>query len=118
MSQPGRNDPCPCGSERRYKACCGRLRDGVVPLAVTDGELDRLHSLMSAGRFNELEWQARALLASKPGAGMVWQLLGAALRARENRRSPAIERAAELMPGEAAAHANISATRSWCRSDR
>src|SRR3954467_7270908 len=21
----GRNDPCPCGSGRKYKACCGRL---------------------------------------------------------------------------------------------
>jgi uncharacterized protein len=23
--QPGRNDPCPCGSGRKYKVCCGRL---------------------------------------------------------------------------------------------
>lgn len=22
---PGRNDPCPCGSGRKYKKCCGRL---------------------------------------------------------------------------------------------
>ena len=22
-NQPGRNDPCPCGSGRQYKACCG-----------------------------------------------------------------------------------------------
>ncbi|WP_233275148.1 SEC-C metal-binding domain-containing protein, partial [Neisseria meningitidis] len=20
----GRNDPCPCGSGRKYKACCGK----------------------------------------------------------------------------------------------
>ena len=20
----GRNDPCPCGSEKKYKKCCGR----------------------------------------------------------------------------------------------
>jgi uncharacterized protein len=24
-NQPGRNDPCPCGSGRQYKVCCGRL---------------------------------------------------------------------------------------------
>jgi len=24
---PGRNDPCPCGSGRKYKACCGRPSD-------------------------------------------------------------------------------------------
>ncbi|MBN1420033.1 MAG: anaerobic sulfatase maturase [Planctomycetes bacterium] len=25
--RPGRNDPCPCGSGRKYKACCGRGDD-------------------------------------------------------------------------------------------
>jgi uncharacterized protein len=24
-NQPGRNDPCPCGSGRTFKVCCGRL---------------------------------------------------------------------------------------------
>lgn len=22
--QPGRNDPCPCGSGQKYKKCCGK----------------------------------------------------------------------------------------------
>ena len=22
--KPGRNDPCPCGSGKKYKKCCGR----------------------------------------------------------------------------------------------
>ena len=22
MSKPGRNDPCPCGSDKKYKQCC------------------------------------------------------------------------------------------------
>ncbi|MDD6298928.1 SEC-C metal-binding domain-containing protein [Hornefia butyriciproducens] len=22
--KPGRNDPCPCGSGKKYKHCCGR----------------------------------------------------------------------------------------------
>ena len=25
MSKVGRNDPCPCGSGKKYKNCCGRL---------------------------------------------------------------------------------------------
>jgi preprotein translocase subunit SecA len=25
LSKAGRNDPCPCGSGKKYKACCGRL---------------------------------------------------------------------------------------------
>jgi uncharacterized protein len=24
-NQPGRNDPCPCGSGRKFMVCCGRL---------------------------------------------------------------------------------------------
>lgn len=28
MQRPGRNDPCPCGSGRKFKRCCG-LRDEV-----------------------------------------------------------------------------------------
>lgn len=24
-NKPGRNDPCPCGSGKKYKACCGRV---------------------------------------------------------------------------------------------
>lgn len=33
---PGRNDPCPCGSGRKYKKCCGdpladdRLVDALI----------------------------------------------------------------------------------------
>ena len=23
--KPGRNDPCPCGSGKKYKKCCGRF---------------------------------------------------------------------------------------------
>ena len=25
--KPGRNDPCPCGSGKKYKNCCGRYED-------------------------------------------------------------------------------------------
>lgn len=33
MTDVGRNDPCPCGSGRKYKKCClGRERDAPTPL--------------------------------------------------------------------------------------
>ena len=25
-STPGRNDPCPCGSGKKYKKCCGKKK--------------------------------------------------------------------------------------------
>src|SRR5664279_4011060 len=35
MGQPiGRNEPCPCGSGKKYKKCCGAESDGVVQLNV------------------------------------------------------------------------------------
>lgn len=34
LPQPGRNDPCFCGSGRKYKQCCARLEtDGMPPIA-------------------------------------------------------------------------------------
>ena len=30
MTTPGRNDPCPCGSGKKYKKCCGRPASGPV----------------------------------------------------------------------------------------
>ncbi|MBI5439840.1 MAG: SEC-C domain-containing protein [Deltaproteobacteria bacterium] len=45
-SEIGRNDPCPCGSGRKYKACClGRTRAGPEPspgLAEATAELKEL----------------------------------------------------------------------------
>jgi hypothetical protein len=31
MSTPGRNEPCPCGSGRKYKNCCGAAAAEVAP---------------------------------------------------------------------------------------
>jgi tetratricopeptide (TPR) repeat protein len=43
MVKPGRNDPCPCGSGKKYKRCCGGLSSVGVPrageLAHTDAEM-------------------------------------------------------------------------------
>ena len=27
----GRNDPCPCHSQRKYKRCCGPFHEGEAP---------------------------------------------------------------------------------------
>jgi hypothetical protein len=29
--RPGRNDPCPCGSGTKYKACCGQAKQTPLP---------------------------------------------------------------------------------------
>jgi hypothetical protein len=30
-SAPGRNDPCPCGSGRKYKQCCEKKQRAMSP---------------------------------------------------------------------------------------
>ncbi len=57
--KPGRNDPCPCGSGKKYKYCCGRLEnDKVVARAggATSWGVDikrKAIECQGAGRFAE-----------------------------------------------------------------
>lgn len=54
MSQLGRNDPCPCGSGKKYKKCClGRAESGPVNRA-TD-VLDGLKQELAGREFSSLE---------------------------------------------------------------
>jgi hypothetical protein len=50
MSAIGRNDPCPCGSGKKYKRCCLE-KDAPAPGAWTAAERDSaLASLMRFAR--------------------------------------------------------------------
>ncbi len=76
MPQPGRNDPCPCGSGKKFKKCCGKaspanLRLMDLPLAPAPGGPDeeeedlrgpeaRLHDRL----FSELLQAARNSMTS------------------------------------------------------
>jgi len=41
-TEPGRNDPCPCGSGRKYKQCCGKPEAPAAPAADShDGAVER-----------------------------------------------------------------------------
>ena len=55
MSAIGRNDPCPCGSGKKYKRCC-LGKDAPAPGAWTTGERDSaLASLMRFAQRAELD---------------------------------------------------------------
>lgn len=58
---PGRNDPCPCGSGKKYKHCCGSIKSGsikkndwpsmfeqVTGLPAAMADTDDAHALMRA----------------------------------------------------------------------
>ena len=51
--KPGRNDPCPCGSGRKYKACCGRSTSsatsampGAQPVRATPVDVRAVHAAL------------------------------------------------------------------------
>lgn len=102
----GKNDPCNCGSGRRYQDCCpGKIESRTPP---TD-ELDLLVALFNTGQHMELESRARALLEQYPDSGVVWNLLGISLQSQGKDALLAMQKAAELLPGDAAAHSNLGA---------
>jgi len=60
--KPGRNDPCSCGSGKKYKNCCKRdtaFHPLSVPSAPTSDEINLPGSLFNSGRHAELENRAR-----------------------------------------------------------
>ena len=108
--KPGRNDPCPCGSGKKYKHCCGLVSAAPSsPRAGDPQEIGALVALVNQDRPGEAEHKVRALLARHPGAGILWKILSVALVHQGKDALPALRRAAELMPNDTEAHGNLSA---------
>jgi tetratricopeptide (TPR) repeat protein len=111
----GRNDPCPCGSGRKYKHCCGALATitAATPAPPPQTELvrtsDALTALVNQGRLAEAERAARALLQTEPGDGTLWKILGVAVLRQGKDAVQELSRAAELAPDDVEAHGNLGA---------
>src|SRR5438309_1261907 len=97
MAQVGRNQPCPCGSGKKYKRCClardaaraAETRRAPAPDAAwdEDDDLDAASNavvdLIHAGRLDDAEAAARDLLVRYPEVfdglerlGMVYEARG------------------------------------------
>ena len=105
--KPGRNDPCHCGSGKKYKKCCEGKSGFINTVDPTPSECSQLASLVNAGRFAELEIQARLLIEQYPESGFVWQMLGCSLKLQGRDARSAFQKATELLPGDAQAHYNL-----------
>jgi tetratricopeptide (TPR) repeat protein len=110
MAKPGRNDPCPCGSGKKYKRCClakdedakrAALADTSqqnpgfaadlahrIAIAAPDDEVE-LATLSNAaidlvheGKLDEAERQARELIERFPNMHDGWDRLGMVYEAR------------------------------------
>ena len=105
--KPGRNEPCPCGSGKRYKRCCGQLAPTVAAGARPD--LASLAALLQGGRYAEAEQLALELTAREPTSGIAWKALAVALELQRKDALQAMQQAAGLLPEDAEAHANLGA---------
>ncbi len=102
---PGRNDPCPCGSGKKYKHCCGAA--GAIP---SPQPLERARALLQAGRAAEAEALLRPMAAARPGDAAVWNLLALCAHHQGRREAAveAMERAAALAPAQRTYQANLA----------
>jgi tetratricopeptide (TPR) repeat protein len=119
-TKPGRNEPCPCGSGRKYKKCCGQPESTPTPTptprskapqrartVAPQGEGAQLIALLQQGRFGEVEAYARAMIEQQPANGAAWKALAVALQMQAKDALAATRRAAELLPSDAEAHHNL-----------
>ena len=120
MGTVGRNDPCPCGSGRKYKRCClprdeaaaagerarAAAREHVAPLPAPDDDDDgleeasnRVIDLIDAGRLDEAEQAAHDLLERYPEVhdGLERVAMVAAARGDRARASEYYRKAADFV---------------------
>jgi tetratricopeptide (TPR) repeat protein len=126
--KPGRNDPCPCGSGKKHKKCCGQGSDAASPQAALNAAANpsrtlypRAHTLtpeligqfvglLNTGRSSEAERKARELLVQHPNSGILWKALGVSLRNQGKDSLQACARAAALLPDDFEVHSNLGTT--------
>ena len=114
MEKVGRNDPCPCGSGKKFKQCCGA---GLSPRATVNspvaapnaGDIKQLAVLFNTRRYAEMEAAARILVAKFPASGAAWKALGTALQVQRKHAIEELRKAAQLLPNDAEVFNNFAA---------
>jgi tetratricopeptide (TPR) repeat protein len=114
MAKIGRNEPCPCGSGKKYKQCCLQEDEAAAralaaaavrptidveianSLGLFDSEEDELTTasnaavdLLNEGKLDEAEQLARDLLKRFPDVHDGWDRLGMVYEARGDNRQAA-----------------------------
>ncbi|WP_165769130.1 YecA family protein [Virgibacillus profundi] len=63
MEKVGRNDPCPCGSGKKYKKCHGASNVVEISPELYNAELERLHSGLFAFAIDEYQFEMEKVTA-------------------------------------------------------
>jgi tetratricopeptide (TPR) repeat protein len=79
VNRPGRNDPCLCGSGKKYKHCCLPLEPARTPVRSTANDEERGIALLRQGRPGEAAACFKRALARTPGHPVAHNNLGIAL---------------------------------------
>jgi predicted O-linked N-acetylglucosamine transferase (SPINDLY family) len=74
--KPGRNDPCPCGSGRKYKHCCQPKESGKAGQANAAQLMQTALAQRNAGQLVQAEAACRQVLQIKPEHPDALNLLG------------------------------------------
>src|SRR5205814_6601587 len=108
----GRNDPCPCGSGKRYKHCHGAAATSAVATTRSEQRLReamRLHQRGTSEDKAAAETIYREVLALQPGNALAQHFLGVIhyQRGEIAVALPLLERAVAAQPSEAEFHNNL-----------
>lgn len=116
---PSRNDPCPCGSGRKYKKCCMGKTAAAGSSGATGEEprdavallMGRVAALLQGGRLEEALDVLREVLRTDPGHGPALYLLGRGLvdLGRREEGIGLLRRAVASTPRRVEYHANLAA---------
>jgi len=101
---PERNDPCPCGSGRKYKKCCAANQPHPAPVSSADPALlARGVQALQRGAFQEAVAQGMKILDVSPHSPDACCLCGLALRSLGDLPQARVylEKAIGLSPGRA-----------------
>lgn len=121
--KPGRNDPCICGSGKKYKKCCqdkhergmtqtDSQQSNVSGAAASSAsrvthEINQLIALLNAGRFGEVEVNAHRMVKRHPDLGLVWKILALCLLMQGKDALSALQKATGLLPADAELHNHL-----------
>lgn len=96
-----------CRSKKKSRLKSALNKMPLSPKSLPQEECDHLGVLFKSGRYLELEDRTRVLLERFPDSGLVWKALGASLQMQGKEAQPFLQKAAELLPDDAAAQCNL-----------
>ena len=109
----GRNDPCTCGSGKKYKKCCGVKESATaIPVINKRKQLDLAYAHCMAGNLGRGAEIYRQLLQSDPRDATLWNALGliANQLGKDNEAAEYFQRAISISSNFMIAHSNLGST--------